>query len=430
MKIAFVHQPIDAAILPVESGSIAIWTDEVARRLAQSCEVIVYARKSPSQQKVEWDEGVQYRRVSVSTDRILRGLLKLFSRVDNVKRPSFASIWYHLGYALKVAKDLRVEKCDLVHIHQFSQFVPIIRAFNPKIKIVLHMHGEWLTQIDHKMIEKRIRKANLVFGCSEYITEGIRRTFPQFAKSCKTIINGVDVHHFVIKTDLTEPKIKKTKNLLFVGRVSPEKGVHILLDAFKNVLGHHPDAQLKIVGPQVSAPLEFILPFNKDSKFKDLASLYSGSYRSRLRDQLPSNVASQVSFIGNVPHSQVINYFQDADVFIFPSVWDEPFGIPIVEAMATGVPVVATRVGGITEIVEDGKTGLFVERGEVTALADAIISLLSDKDRRKSMGKAGRQRAIELFSWERIVENLLYQYKNSCDSYEEVTPSSPVTTSL
>lgn len=429
MKIAFVNQPIDAAILPVESGSIAIWTYEVARRLAHSCEVIVYARKSPSQQKVEWDEGVQYRRVSVSTDRILRGLLKLFSRVDHVKRPSFASIWYHLGYALKVANDLRVEQCDIVHIHQFSQFIPIIRALNPKIKIVLHMHGEWLTQLDHKMIEKRLCKANLVLGCSEYITEVIRRTFPERAKSCKTIFNGADVHHFVSSND-REPKIKKTKNLLFVGRVSPEKGVHVLLDAFKNVLGHHPDAHLKIVGPQVSAPLEFILPFNKDSKFKDLASLYSGSYRSRLRDQLPSNLASQVSFIGNVPHSQLINYCQDADVFIFPLVWDEPFGIPIVEAMATGVPVIATRVGGITEIVEEGKTGLLVERGEVTALADAILSLLSDKAGRKSMGKAGRQRAIELFSWERIVENLLSQYKNSCESYEEVTLESPVFTSL
>lgn len=291
------------------------------------------------------------------------------------------------------------------------------------------MHGEWLTQLDHKMIEKRLCKANLVLGCSEYITEVIRRTFPERAKSCKTIFNGADVHHFVSSND-REPKIKKTKNLLFVGRVSPEKGVHVLLDAFKNVLGHHPDAHLKIVGPQVSAPLEFILPFNKDSKFKDLASLYSGSYRSRLRDQLPSNLASQVSFIGNVPHSQLINYCQDADVFIFPSVWDEPFGIPIVEAMATGVPVIATRVGGITEIVEEGKTGLLVERGEVTALADAILSLLSDKAGRKSMGKAGRQRAIELFSWERIVENLLSQYKNSCESYEEVTLESPVFTSL
>lgn len=89
--------------------------------------------------------------------------------------------------------------------------------------------------------------------------------------------------------------------------------------------------------------------------------------------------------------------------------------MPIIEAMAMGVPVVATRCGGIPEIVVDGETGFLVERGDSTALAQAILRLLSDEDLRKSMGKAARKRAVELFAWEKIAANLLNYYKKICE---------------
>jgi len=85
--------------------------------------------------------------------------------------------------------------------------------------------------------------------------------------------------------------------------------------------------------------------------------------------------------------------------------------MPIVEAMATGVPIVATRGGGTPELVVDGETGLLVERGDASALAEAILRLLSDEKLRKSMGRAARKRAVELFSWDQIVKNLLYLYQ-------------------
>jgi glycosyltransferase involved in cell wall biosynthesis len=93
-------------------------------------------------------------------------------------------------------------------------------------------------------------------------------------------------------------------------------------------------------------------------------------------------------------------------------VWNEAFGIPIIEAMATGVPVVATRGGGIPEVVVDGETGLLVERGDASALAEAILRILSNENLRTSMGRAARKRAVELFSWEKISRDLLVQYEN------------------
>jgi glycosyltransferase involved in cell wall biosynthesis len=441
MKIALFNQPIGTISLPwtVQGTSIEIWIYEIARRLARSCDVIVYSKRGRYQKKVEYDQGVHYRRISATADDWFTYISYAFDKLGrrfpefrsirhilffrNVKRPFFASNLYYLAYALQVARDLRKEKCDIVHIHNFSQFVPIIRAFNPKIKIVLHMHCEWLTQLDRAMIERRLREVDLIIGCCEYITEKIRHGFPQLAKRCQTVYNGVDVNYFIGK-NARHGATKKNgdKRLLSVGRASPEKGLHILLDAFQKVVECCPRAQLEIVGPQVSAPIEFIVALSDDDKISDLASFYDGnsssSYFSHLQEQLHSlNIANNVTFAGFIPYGHVTNNYRDVDVFVNSS-FSEGFPLPILEAMASELPVVATLVGGIAEAVENGKTGLLVESGDATVLAEAILHLLSDEDLRKSMGKAARKRAVERFSWEKIVENLLCQYKKICDVHE------------
>ena len=119
--------------------------------------------------------------------------------------------------------------------------------------------------------------------------------------------------------------------------------------------------------------------------------------------------------VGGVPHQNVVDYYQNADVFVFTSVWDEPFGIPMVEAMACGLPIVAANGGAVPEIVEDGKTGIWVERGNATELADALLRLMEDDELRKSMGKAGRDRVGKLFTWDLTAAKLLGYYQNLLD---------------
>jgi glycosyltransferase involved in cell wall biosynthesis len=421
MKIAFVNQPRDFISVP-PSGSIPNVTYELARRLARSCDVIVYAGRGHLQPKVEYGEGIQYRRVLIGRDRRyfrrLYGLLGRFSRF--FKRP-YASGLYYLDYILQVANDLRAQQCDIVHLHNFSQFVPIIRAFNPSIKIVLQMHCEWLTQLDRAMIERRLRKVDLTIGCSEYITEKIRRRFPQFADRCQTVFNGVDVSDFSENGHRTT-KEDGTQRLLSVGRVSPEKGVHVLLDAFQILAERYPLAQLDIVGSKEQLPLDFLLSLSDDDTVTDLASFCDRgsrlSYFSHLQRRLDAlGIASHVTFSGFVPHVVKINHYRGADVYVQPS-FSDAFPLPVLEAMASGLPVVATRVGGIPEAVVNGKTGLLVEPGDAPALAEAILRLVSDKDLRKAMGKAGRQRVLDLFSWEQIAKNLLCQYKSIYEGHE------------
>lgn len=411
MKIAFVAQPIDP-VLPPHQNSIGIWIYKVGRQLAKSHEVLVYlSDKGFKGKKGVRINGVKFNAVPMRFDNRLLRCLKPFSRNVEPNRPLFATNLYYLGYILNIALRLRKEQCDIVHIHNFSQFVPIIRALNPNIKIALHMHCEWLTQLDQDIIERRLKKTDLIISCSEYITQKTRLAFPEFANRCHTVYNGIDVYSF---TPGNKTRIGKSddshKNILFIGRISPEKGVHVLLDAFEMVFERFPELDLQLIGPHTPAPLEYIVTLSDDPKVLELSTFYSRGYLSHLKKKISPDLVNRVTFYKHIPYSNLTNFYHGAHLFVFPSVWDEPFGMPIIEAMACGLPVVATRGGGIPEIIENGKTGLLVERGDAGTLAEAIVSLIQDQPLRDSIGNAGRQSVLERFTWDRISEDLVSTY--------------------
>lgn len=345
MKIAFVSQPWNQCP-PVKTGSISIWINEVARRLSKICDVIVYASSSKLQKKNEFNGGVHYRRISTSFENKFLKYLKRFSQFYSVKRPLFSSRTYYLGYVIKVARDLRKQKCDIVHIHNFSQFIPIIRAFNPDVKIILHMHCDWLVELDRSMIKRRLSQADLIVGCSEYITEKIRRHFPEYANRCQTIYNGVDIDHFTPEKDPGKKKRGSAKHLLFVGRITPEKGLHTLLEAFQILVKQYPQARMEIVGPHEQTPRSFIVDLHDNNKVAGLKWFYNKNYLSQLKTMLRSDLANQVIFSGHIQQVYLHNNYRNADVLVNPS-FSESFGMSLIEAMATGIPVVATRVGGM-----------------------------------------------------------------------------------
>jgi glycosyltransferase involved in cell wall biosynthesis len=407
MKIALVNQPWDTINLPVQSGSIPIWNYEVARRLNESCSVIIYSRKNQNQSAVEFFKNVEYRRVSIAADKLFNGVSKLLAKL--LSKPNyFASSLYGFGYALGIALDLRKQQCDLVHIHNFSQFVPLIKAFNPNLKVVLHMHCEWLSQLDAKTIARRLSKVDLIVGCSQYITDKIKTCFPQYADRTQTVFNGVDSEDFVGGEHIDRTSSDRDRKIIFVGRISPEKGLHVLLDAFAIVREKHPGVQLEIIGPQKPTPTEFLASLSDDPRVAKLTNFAPEKYFSHLQSKLSEN-DSGVAFVDAVNHLELVDRYRHADLLINPSL-SEAFGMSLVEAMATGIPAIATKVGGMTEIIEDGITGLIAEPDNAPALAEAILQLLRDNQLRESMGKAGRQRVLKLFCWDRVTENLLIEY--------------------
>src|SRR5574337_618669 len=417
MRVGFVSQPFNNVVPGSLSEAIPMWTYEMARRLAHCCNVIVCARRGGlaslrSQKKLQWDQGVQYRRWSVIPDMALLGLRRSFSRSEIIRHPWFASERYYRLYIQAVANYLAENQCDIVHLINFSQWVPVIRRICPGAKIVLHMLCEWLTQLDPSMVSQRLEQADAIIGCSEFVTEKIRRRFPEHAGRCRALPNCVDITRFQPRDGGRARKRGATPRLLFVGRVSPEKGVHVLLDAFQKVLTQYPEAQLEIAGPIGSAKIDYIVKLSEDPKVRNLASFYKGEYYSYLQERVARCTPGRVVFSNRVLHHDVIEHYRGADIFVFPSVWDEPFGVPVIEAMACGVPVVATGVGGIPEMIEDGKSGLLVEADNAEALAEAIVCLLRNEGLRESLGRTGRQRAVERFSFDMIAERLLSEYEH------------------
>jgi glycosyltransferase involved in cell wall biosynthesis len=407
LKIGFVMHPF---VAPVDQVSTYIWVHEVARRLAQTCSPIVYTAWGRATSKEELRDGVRYRRLTMPSETQLAqrlGRLPVLWRLRG--SVSMQSGWYYWGHALRIAGDIRAQQCDIVHIINLSQFAPIIRALNPKAKIVLHMHGG--LPGPKSVIERRLRKIDFVINCSDFFTDRIRLAFPQYASRCATVYNGVDTDLFAPGVRVSAPGAA-AKRLLYVGAVSPHKGLHVLLEALPEVLKRFPEATLDIVGPPWHLPAELLPTLGDPAEMAKLLRFYDGKeYVSHLEDQIASlNLTRAVKFVGRLPHGSLSPYYRQSDVFILPSVCNEAFGMPAAEAMSSGVPVVASRVAGVPEVVENGKSGLLVDRDSPSALAEAIIRLLEDAPLRRSMAQAGRQRAIKLFSWDRITRNLIEVY--------------------
>jgi glycosyltransferase involved in cell wall biosynthesis len=433
MKVAVVNQPIDT-ILPPYQTSVGACTYGVACSLSNSCEVVVYGtRDRHKNSSADFrDQNVHFRFFSVPlSDRLTAKAKGKYSKLFPLCSPASSSEWLFRAYGRQVAQDIRLQACDVIHVQHCSQYLPELRALNPNARIVLHLHAEWFSQNRPAMLEKRLRHVDLVTTVSNYITEKTRRQFPMIADRCHTMYNGVDAVEFGRERN-RDASSGRQKRILYAGAISPHKGLHVLLDAFCWVAKEYPGVRLDVVGSQGSYPLaetfdlqdreliESVHPFyayHWISRLKaklSLASPDAGTYLEDLKGRLPPEARSKVAFVGFVPRPELVDLYYNADVFAFAPIWDEGFGIPPVEAMAAGVPVVATRSGAIPEIVRDQQTGLLVGKNDHRALAESILKLLHNDNLRERMGRAARSWVHENFVWDRIAERTYRCYLDLC----------------
>ena len=401
MKLGFVTQPWAVALPPSES--VAIGTKAIAEGLADEHEPVVWSPPPPGagagQQRVN---GVEYRFVRGRGDyralRLLERAAPLFPR----RRPPFTSHLHYPSYNLQVALALRRRQPGAIRVSNFSKLVPLFRRACPHARIVLSMHCEWLNQLDRRMVNRQLRGADVIVGVSEFITDRIRAAYPEHASRCVTVHNGADVEAVVPRGGGDgSGKVR----LLTVGRISPEKGTHVLLEAFAKVAANRPEVELHVIGKEGLPPREMLMELDPDPQVLALAPLYRAGYLERLQALLPPEIRPRVHFHEWVRHDELAARYAAADAFVFPSIWNEPFGIPVAEAMAAGLPVVATAVGGIPEIVVDGETGILVRPGDSDSLAEALEAIVSGERLRADLGQAGRRRAVERFSWSRAAES-------------------------
>jgi len=216
------------------------------------------------------------------------------------------------------------------------------------------------------------------------LTEDMKSRLQKFAhRNIYVIPNGIDLKKFEnLSRDNIQHTLQTKKGeqfLIFVGRLRPEKGMQYLIEAMRLIRNKRSSVRLIIVG---EGPEEYGL--------------------KRLVEQL--NLEHCVTFMGNVPNEKVPKYMAIADVFILPSL-SEGLPIALLEAMAAGLPIIATRVGGIPCVLEDGKNGLLVNPGSSSDLAEKILMLMRSPELMKKMSEANREKSRS-YSWENIVSQL------------------------
>ena len=274
----------------------------------------------------------------------------------------------------KVVELKRAFAPDLVHINGVgpTDFFHQTTTHAHRAPLLVTLHGEWHAQAD-AIVGRTLREADWVAGCSAAVLSRGRRLAPEIAPRSSVIYNGLEVPAVA-----PEPLPFDPPRILCLGRLSPEKGMDLALDAFVSILSRFSSARLIIAG--------------------------DGTARSELQHQAAAHgIGHAVDLVGWVAPDKVPSLINASTIVLMPSRKDS---MPLValEASLMARPIVAARVGGLPEVVAHEGTGLLVESENSQALARAVISLLSRPDVAKCMGEKARVRAETLFGWERHVD--------------------------
>lgn len=440
MKIAILNQPQDPIAAGEEQrGSVAIVNWELARCLAARHEVIVYAPRARGQAAVERWGNIEIRRIRFVARRLHKALQLLRGhRSDG--RPYFASRLYYREYFSAIARDLAECRPDLVHLPNQMQFAALFKRALPALKVIVHIHQDELAQLDIQLLRRDLAAVDAVATVSEFVTTRARARLPEMAARICTVGNGVDVLRFRPAARARDSGPRELRpgplRLLYVGRIAPDKGVHLLTETVDRLIRDGVNLELTLIGKPGLMPydllrrllggdaraLEAIRPFYGRSLRSRIAKevLRRGrSYGDALRARLSPAAAARVRFLGTVPLPALVRAYRAADLVVLPSIWQESYGLPVAEAMACGVPVLASASGGVPELIEDGVTGRLFARLDTQALAGALRELSADPARLREMGRAARTRAQRLLTWARSAERLERLYLRALSAQSE-----------
>jgi glycosyltransferase involved in cell wall biosynthesis len=352
-------------------------------------EVHVIARRSPGQPSRETVKGVQVHRVSSPFNITALELCVRLTRGERdwVLHP-------HATSALFLNVTHRCLPTPLVcHSHGTSKShdVPISLG-NGQLKV----NGSGRGMAFHILRERMLwTSADRLLVVSKAVMQDVTQFYGVNQQRVRVVYNGVDANLFSPGEGGPLPPqmatVEGKRIILFVGHFGLRKGIFFVIRAMKRLRAEFPDAHLLCVG---GTP----------------AWLGQNEYRRVLIDEIERNgVDDCVTLLDAVKNNELVEFYRHSDVFVLPTYY-EAFPKVVVEAMACGKPVVATRTGGIPELVKEGETGYLVPFGSPEAISERLLLLLGDRDMRASMGRRGRESVEKHFTWHAVAERTKSAY--------------------
>ena len=295
----------------------------------------------------------------------------------------------------KVQAILQREAFDILHIHEpLVPFLPLSCLHLASCPIVGTFHAyENSTQkyfAQSGILHRSFNKLNRRITVSPPAKAHINKNFPS---EYEVVPNGIDCSRFRLPKGKPEVFKNDKTNILFVGRLEKRKGLRYLLSAFSRLKWQQPDVRLIIVGP---------------------GTLDKASYHLIAEKNL-----QDIELVGEVSHSDLPDYYHAADIFCSPATGHESCGIVLLEAMASGKPIVASNIPGYASVMTDKKEGFLVNPKDAEGLAAALQTLIENPQLRSSMGTRGLTTA-QSYDWKTVAAKINEIYHETIYEHQNV----------
>jgi glycosyltransferase involved in cell wall biosynthesis len=289
----------------------------------------------------------------------------------------------------EIVRKIKKINPDIIHVQSINIAIPVwISKKILKIPFVVMGQGSdiylpvWFTKLTSKTLMKN---ADSVIA----LTNDMKRVMQDiYDRDIVVVPNGIDLNEYIVRLPIQRIE-RSEKRILFVGRLHPIKGVRYLLQAMLLIHKDMPKARLILVG---------------DGEERD--------YLENLTDHL--GLRECVDFVGKVPHGRIPDFMRQSDLFVLPSL-SESFGIVNLEAMACRLPIVATNVAGIPDLIENGVNGYLVPPENFQEMANKIMLILKDPLLAYKLSENNFKKS-QAYSWEKITEKLESIYKNKTNT--------------
>ena len=326
---------------------------------------------------------------------------------ESARLKGFVAFWVMLPLTLwHLWRFLQSERIDIVHLHFVSPaslYFVVLRLFS-RWKLVATFHGTDGYALSRRsrwhrlLVRLVVSQVDLVTAVSGDLLRTVRATFPGMRAENRVIMNGNPITGRAPQDRASTPlPTLPDRYVLAVGSLIPRKGYDVLVKAAGLIRdrGHHLDLVIVGDGPET-------------------ASLATLTKELGLEDR--------VFFAGDMSHTETLRFYPRAKFFVHTAL-EEAFGLVLLEAMSFGKAVIATRVGGIPEFVQDGRTGLLVHPDDPAALAEAMMRLDRDDPLRDSLAARAYETATNEFSWERVVDAYRAAYDDVLRNRTTIRPA-------